>query len=251
MIVAAAIVTATTVPSRAEWVAKVTDDQVVLGNSESGIVWFACNENGVVMAYDPGEVYGSFEAGFTGPETDQVTFVIDDGLYRFPTQITIGDSGEYELTETLSYFRPFLDGIANGSVLHRDLGVNSRVSVSLAGSSKAVKTFERSCAGLSADAPAPEVVLIEGARPARCELVVNGDVIDDGQCAFRPLGTDGSFQITIGQHETFAQVLVERPGIAEGVWNEGGFIGHAHAPLGPLYRHDACWVGPQARVCAW
>ena len=89
------------------------------------------------------------------------------------------------------------------------------------------------------------------ARPADCYVEVEGLVVIDGGCDFRPLGSDGSFQVATPRGDYFVQVLVTRPGLADGWWNEERWDGHAHSPLGRLARNDACWSNAATTVCAW
>jgi hypothetical protein len=89
------------------------------------------------------------------------------------------------------------------------------------------------------------------AQAATCLFVVNGLTVIDGPCDFEPRGSDGSFQVRSPDGGYFAQVHIDRPGVARGYWNEVRWAGHAHSNLGVLLREDACWSSGYATVCAW
>lgn len=88
-------------------------------------------------------------------------------------------------------------------------------------------------------------------RRAECLLFVEGREIISGTCMFSPSGRDGSFEIMALNGSSFAQVHVDRPGVAQGYWNGGQYQGHAHDHLGTLTRNEACWSNETASVCAW
>ncbi|MBX3598410.1 MAG: hypothetical protein KF874_12645 [Rhizobiaceae bacterium] len=88
-------------------------------------------------------------------------------------------------------------------------------------------------------------------RRAECLLFIDGRDVIRGTCMFSPIGRDGSFQIMSLNGSSFAQVQVERPGVAQGYWNGGAYQGHAHDNLGTLTRKEACWSNDSASVCAW
>ena len=92
---------------------------------------------------------------------------------------------------------------------------------------------------------------IDVSRPAECLLVVEGQELIRGRCSFTPIDANGSFILSGLNGKYFAYVMVDQPGQAEGYWNGEPYAGHAHAPLGPLSREDACWVSDTASVCAW
>ena len=89
------------------------------------------------------------------------------------------------------------------------------------------------------------------ARPAQCYVRIDGLLVIDGPCDFAAFGGDGSFQVTKPDGGYFAQVNMIRRGVADGYWNAKRWSGHAHAPLGTLARHDACWSNDLAQICAW
>lgn len=89
------------------------------------------------------------------------------------------------------------------------------------------------------------------ARPADCLLEVAGTIYVNGPCDFEPFGGDGSFIVRGPGVVYFAYVSVIAPGVAEGSWNADPQSTHAHAPLGRLYRNEACWSNDYATVCAW
>jgi hypothetical protein len=93
--------------------------------------------------------------------------------------------------------------------------------------------------------------LAQSGRPADCLLFIDGREYIRGPCTFSPIDTDGSFQIMSLNGRTFAQVLISRPGFGDGYWNGGEYGNHAHDPLGPLRRDEACWSNDRASVCAW
>lgn len=97
----------------------------------------------------------------------------------------------------------------------------------------------------------PAAAEIGVARRAGCLLVVDGGEYISGTCLFTPIDADGSFTIAGLNGKWFAYVLIDRPGVADGFWNGEAYAGHAHAPIGRLYREDACWVNDTASVCAW
>lgn len=105
--------------------------------------------------------------------------------------------------------------------------------------------------GLAVVAPTAAMAEIDVPRDADCLLVIEGQEIIRGRCSFTPLDTDGSFTITGLNGKYFAYVLMEGQGKAQGYWNGTPYAGHAHDPLGPLTREDACWVNETASVCAW
>ena len=88
-------------------------------------------------------------------------------------------------------------------------------------------------------------------RRAECLLFVEGQEIFSGTCMFSPLGRDGSFEIMSMNGSSFAQVHVDRPGVARGYWNGGQYQSHAHGNQGILTRKEACWSNRTASVCAW
>jgi hypothetical protein len=89
------------------------------------------------------------------------------------------------------------------------------------------------------------------AKAAICYVEVNALVVIDGPCDFVPFGGDGSFQVFSPDRSYFAQVSINRPGEADGWWNQDRWSSHAHASLGQLRRNDACWQNAYATVCAW
>ena len=99
--------------------------------------------------------------------------------------------------------------------------------------------------------PAAAVAEVDVTRDADCLMVIEGQELIQGRCAFTPIDTDGSFILTGLNGKYFAYVVMDRPGVAEGYWNGTPYAGHAHAPLGTLRREDACWVNDIASVCAW
>jgi hypothetical protein len=89
-------------------------------------------------------------------------------------------------------------------------------------------------------------------RVARCELTIDGRTYIRGACDFQAIARDGSFQITDHEDQPyFAQVLVERPGVAAGYWNGQRTGQKAHYNLGTLIRKGACWANKRAKVCAY
>lgn len=96
----------------------------------------------------------------------------------------------------------------------------------------------------------PWTVLAQDGRPAQCLLVVEGREHIRGECRFIPLG-GGDFEILGLNGKAFAYVYLTGEGRADGYWNGGNHAGHAHDPLGPLRRDDACWINDRASVCAW
>ncbi len=100
-------------------------------------------------------------------------------------------------------------------------------------------------------AAAPASGEVDVPRRVDCLLVVEGAELIRGPCTFTALDTDGGFTIAVLNGKWFAYVLVDRPGHAQGYWNGTAYGGHAHDPLGPLHREDACWVNDTASVCAW
>lgn len=99
---------------------------------------------------------------------------------------------------------------------------------------------------------APCVAIAQApSKRAECLLFVEGREIIRGTCMFWPSGRDGSFQIMSLNGSSFAQVDVDRPGVAQGYWNGGNYQGRAHDHLGTLTRNEACWTSETASVCAW
>lgn len=100
-------------------------------------------------------------------------------------------------------------------------------------------------------AAAPALAEIDVPRPADCLLVIDDQKPISGRCTFTPLDADGSFTIAGQDGRFFAYVLVTAPGQADGFWNGTPKAQHAHDPLGPLQRMDACWVNDHVKLCAW
>ena len=92
---------------------------------------------------------------------------------------------------------------------------------------------------------------IDVPRAADCLLIVGDQKLIGGRCTFTPLDAEGSFTIAGLDGLFFAYVLVTGKGEAEGYWNGTPRAQHAHDPLGPLTRNDACWENARASVCAW
>lgn len=107
--------------------------------------------------------------------------------------------------------------------------------------------------GLAAVAPPTTLTFAQEdrSRLVTCKLVVDGIEFISGVCRFTPIGRDGSFQITSGNGQYFAQVMTEAPGVGIGYWNEERYASHAHSILGELAQLDACWVNARVSVCAW
>ena len=97
----------------------------------------------------------------------------------------------------------------------------------------------------------PAYAQASSGRPASCILIVKNFEAIRGECEFSPSGSDGSFIISSYNGQYFAYVIIERKGVANGYWNGSPYAGHAHNPLGTLYREDGCWVNNKASVCAY
>jgi hypothetical protein len=106
-------------------------------------------------------------------------------------------------------------------------------------------------ASLSLLAAGPALAETDVPRDAECLLVVDGTELIRGTCKFTAIDGDGSFTVTGLNGKYFAYVLVGPPGQAAGYWNGTPYAGHAHDPLGDLWREEACWVNDRASVCAW
>ena len=94
---------------------------------------------------------------------------------------------------------------------------------------------------------------LAGARTGHCLLQVNGKTHLDGSCQITNQHDRGSFSVGAGgprRSKYFAYVVMENDG-AHGYWNETPDSSHAHADLGMLKRHGACWVNERAKICAY
>lgn len=96
------------------------------------------------------------------------------------------------------------------------------------------------------------VALIAGAahaKPADCELTVDGQTFINGSCDFEAIGGgDGSFIIR-AENGYFAYANKDGSQM-RGSWNGPEKDSRAHWDLGMLDRDGACWVNQTARVCA-
>lgn len=86
------------------------------------------------------------------------------------------------------------------------------------------------------------------AKPADCELTVEGKTWIRGACDF-DAEHDGSFVIRSSNgHFAYANRDGDR---MRGSWNGPDQESRAHYELGMLSRDGACWVNAGARICAW
>lgn len=82
-----------------------------------------------------------------------------------------------------------------------------------------------------------------------CELQVKGKTYLKGTCMY-DADADGSFRLMGDKYFVYLNMLSK--GIAGASWNADPKSSHAQAPLGEDFkRKGACWVGKNAKVCAW
>lgn len=86
------------------------------------------------------------------------------------------------------------------------------------------------------------------ARPADCQLVVDGKTLMKGRCEF-DASPDGSFRIEGATH--IAHVMVEKPGVGSGDWSAKPDNRSSYKETGELRRSGACWANSSTRICAW
>lgn len=86
-------------------------------------------------------------------------------------------------------------------------------------------------------------------RQVDCELQVKGKTYLKGTCMY-DADADGSFRLMGDKYFVYLSML--EGGVANVSWNESPENSHAQALLGEDFkRKGACWVGKNAKVCAW
>ena len=86
-------------------------------------------------------------------------------------------------------------------------------------------------------------------REVDCELQVKGKTYLKGTCMY-DADADGSFRLMGDKYFVYLNVL--DGGVAGAAWNESPENSHAHSLLGEDFkRKGACWIGKNAKICAW
>ena len=86
-------------------------------------------------------------------------------------------------------------------------------------------------------------------REVKCELQVKGKTYLKGTCRY-DADADGSFRLMGDKYFVYLNRL--DGGVAGASWNESPENSHAHSLLGEDFkRKGACWIGKNAKICAW
>lgn len=86
-------------------------------------------------------------------------------------------------------------------------------------------------------------------REVDCSLQVQGKTYLKGTCMY-DADKDGSFRLFGDKYFVYLNTFED--GKAGVSWNGKSQASHAHELLGEDFKRDgACWVGKQAKVCAW
>ncbi len=82
---------------------------------------------------------------------------------------------------------------------------------------------------------------------AQCLIVVEDQTKLSGPCKIDRYAR----QVVVGASGRITYFAIVPPGGGEAFWNEERGAGHAHTPLGEVTQSGACWLGRNARICAW
>ena len=86
-------------------------------------------------------------------------------------------------------------------------------------------------------------------REVNCSLQVKGKTYLKGTCKYNA-DKDGSFRLFGNQYFVYLNTFGD--GTAGASWNATPDSSHAQALLGEDFKQQGgCWVGKQAKICAW